>query len=322
MILVYYVVAVNIIALILYGLDKTLARKGARRISEKTLLFWAWIGGSIGAFIGMKIFHHKTLKPKFAVTVPILMVLEIIICIFCLYQNYHLTVTAYEADLGLEKDLTIVQVSDLHNQVFGINETKLLKEIENQNPDIIVITGDIVDKTHTSYPIALSFIKGAVDIAPVYYVTGNHEVWLRGPKMDSFKEQLRASGVVILDNTYIENPEYILAGIGDASLKSFKAYSAFDDTKPVIMLAHEPQYHKLYQSLGADLVLTGHYHGGQVIIPGMGGVISPELEFFPELYQGIHTFGDMKLIVSRGLGNSIAPVRINNYPELVVVKVT
>ena len=88
------------------------------------------------------------------------------------------------------------------------------------------------------------------------------------------------------------------------------------------MLAHEPQYHSLYQSLGADLVLTGHFHGGQIIIPGVGGVVSPEFEFFPEMYQGIHTFGDMKLVLSRGLGNSVIPVRINNYPEIVVVKVS
>ena len=321
MILVYFVVAVNIIAFILYGLDKSYARKGTRRIPERTLLFWAWIGGSIGAFLGMKIFHHKTQKPKFAVTVPLLVVLEIIICIFCLYQNYHLTVTTYEADLGLDKELTIVQVSDLHNQIFGIGESKLLKLIEDQDPDMIVITGDIVDKTHTSYAIALSFIKGAVGIAPVYYVTGNHEVWLDGPKMDSFQEQIRSLGVVILDDTYIETSEYILAGIADASLDSFSAYPPFDDGKLVIMLAHEPQYHTLYQSLGADLVLTGHYHGGQIIIPGHGGVISPEFEWFPDLYQGIHTFNGMDLVVSRGLGNSIAPVRINNYPELVVVKV-
>ncbi len=108
MILVYYLILVNLTAFILYGTDKSYAKKGARRIPERTLLFWAWIGGSIGSFLGMKVFHHKTLKPKFAVTVPLLMVLEIVICGFCLYQNYHLVTTEYEADLGLGQDLTIV----------------------------------------------------------------------------------------------------------------------------------------------------------------------------------------------------------------------
>ena len=92
MILVYWLVLVNLAAFILYGYDKSCARKNKQRVPEKTLLFWAWIGGSIGAFMGMRFFHHKTLKAKFFV-VPVLMVAEIIICCFCLYQNYHLVTT-------------------------------------------------------------------------------------------------------------------------------------------------------------------------------------------------------------------------------------
>ena len=321
MLLVYYLILVNLAAFILYGADKALAKRGARRIPERTLLLWAWIGGSIGAFLGMRFFHHKTLKPKFFV-VPVLMVLEIVICIFCLYQNYHLVTTEYDVDIGLDKDLTIVQISDLHNQFFGIGQSSLLTKIENADPDMIVVTGDVVDSSHTSFGIALDFFKGAVKIAPVYYVTGNHENRLRGARLDEFYSQMQSLGVEFLDDRYIETDEYCLAGIADASLGSFNAYAPFGDDKPVIMLAHEPQYHALYQSLGADLVLTGHFHGGQIIIPGVGGMVSPEFEFFPEMYQGIHTFGDMKLVLSRGLGNSAIPVRINNYPEIVVVKVS
>ena len=321
MILVYWLILVNLVAFILYGADKSFARKGARRIPERTLLLWAWLGGSTGAFLGMQIFRHKTKKPKFFVTVPALMVLEIAVCIFCLFQNYHLTTTEYEADIGLAQDITIVQVSDLHNQFFGIKESSLLKQIEAADPDIIVVTGDIVDSTHTSYSIALDFIEGAVKIAPVYYVTGNHEVRLRGSRYDDFCDQMESLGVIMLEDAYVETDEYIIAGIADRSLDDFNAYPAFPDDKPVIMLAHEPQYTSLYERLGADLVLTGHYHGGQIIIPGLGGVISPEFELFPERYEGMHSFGDMKLIISRGLGNSILPVRINNYPELVVVRV-
>ena len=213
MLLVYYLVLVNLAAFILYGADKSFAKKGARRIPERTLLLWAWIGGSIGAFLGMKIFHHKTLKPKFAITVPVLLVLEIAIIGCCLFQNYHLVTTEYEADLGLEHDITVVQVSDLHNQFFGIKQSTLLGQIEKANPDLIVVTGDIVDTTHTSYPIALDFIEGAVKIAPVYYVTGNHEGRLRGAKLDEFYAKMRDLGVIFMDDTYIETDEYILAGI-------------------------------------------------------------------------------------------------------------
>ena len=322
MILVYWLILVNLAAFILYGMDKSYAKKGARRIPEKTLLLWAFLGGSIGAFLGMKVFHHKTLKPKFAVTVPLLMVLELVICGFCLFQNYHLTTSTYDVDLGLSDDVKIVQVSDLHNQFFGIKQSVLLDQIEAIDPDIIVVTGDIVDSTHTSYSIAMDFIEGAVKIAPVYYVTGNHENRLHGDKLDKFYDDMRASGVIFLDDTYADMGEYTLAGIADSSLESFDSYPAFTDEKPVVMLAHEPDYVSLYQSLGADLVLTGHVHGGQIIIPGKGGLLSPDFTFFPELYEGMHSYGSMTLIVSRGLGNSVAPVRINNFPELVVINVT
>ena len=320
MILVYWLVLVNLAAFILYGYDKSCARKNKQRVPEKTLLFWAWIGGSIGAFMGMRFFHHKTLKAKFFV-VPVLMVAEIIICCFCLYQNYHLVTTDYEVDLGLSTEVTIVQISDLHNQFFGIKQSVLLKQIEKADPDIIVITGDIVDKTHTNFAISEDFIEGAVKICPVYYVTGNHEIWIGDDKMVPFYEKMRALGVIFLNDTYVDMGSYILAGIDDRSLDSFVAYPPFDDSKPVVMLAHEPQYSGLYKNLGADLVFTGHYHGGQIIIPGVGGLVSPEYEFFPKMYEGVTDIGGMKQVVSRGLGNSILPVRINNYPEVVVVKV-
>ena len=137
MILVYYLILINLVAFILYGADKAYAKKGARRIPERNLLLWAWLGGSIGAFLGMQIFRHKTKKAKFAV-VPVLMVIEIVICGFCLYQNYNLVKTEYEVDLGLNEDLKIVQVSDLHNQVFGLGESVLLDQIAAEDPDIIV----------------------------------------------------------------------------------------------------------------------------------------------------------------------------------------
>ena len=248
------------------------------------------------------------------------MVLEIVICIFCLFQNYHLVTTEYECDLGLEQDITVVQVSDLHNQIFGIKQSTLLKQIEAADPDIIVVTGDIIDTTHTSYGIAMDFIEGAVKIAPVYYVTGNHEDRLHGAKLDEFFKKMQDLGVIFLDDTFIETDEYIIAGIADSSLDDFCAYGTFNDTKPVILLAHEPQYASLYESLGADIVFTGHYHGGQIIIPGSGGLISPEFEFFPKPYEGMYDYSGMTVVLSRGLGNSVAPVRINNYPELVVVK--
>ena len=322
MILVYYFVIMNILAFITYGIDKARARKGKWRISEAMLILLAFFGGALGASLGMLIFHHKTRKRKFFITVPLLLALQLAFCIFAIYQNYHLTVSSHEVDLGLSRELKIVQVSDLHNQFFGLHQEKLLKMIEEQSPDMIFVTGDLIDSsTHTSYSLAMEFIRGAVKIAPVYYVTGNHEVRLEGDKLRSCFAEMESLGVNMMDDRYIEYDEYIIAGIADISLMTFDKYEPFDDSKPVIMLAHEPQYTGLYKRLGADLVFTGHYHGGQIIIPGVGALITPEFEFFPAIYQGLNDYEGMKYVISRGLGNSAVPVRVNDYPEIVTVTV-
>ena len=322
MILVYYFVIMNILAFITYGIDKARARKGQWRISEAMLILLAFFGGALGASLGMLIFHHKTRKRKFFITVPLLLALQTAFVIFALYQNYHLTVSSHEVDLGLSRELKIVQVSDLHNQFFGLHQERLLKMIEEQSPDMIFVTGDLIDSsTHTSYSLAMEFIRGAVKIAPVYYVTGNHEVRLEGDKLHSCFAEMESLGVNMMDDRFIEYDEYIIAGIADISLMTFDKYEPFDDSKPVIMLAHEPQYTGLYKRLGADLVFTGHYHGGQIIIPGAGALITPEFEFFPAIYQGLNDYEGMKYVISRGLGNSAVPVRVNDYPEIVTVTV-
>ena len=322
MILAVYLIVLNIVAFAAYGIDKYKAKNNKWRISESFLILLAVLGGSLGAFIGMLVWHHKTLKAKFRI-VPCLCLLLIICCAFILYGNYHLTVTEYDVDLGLNEDLKIVQISDLHNQLFGIGESVLLDRIREQDPDIIVVTGDVLDSSHTSYEIAGSFFKGAVEICPVYYITGNHEVRLMkdGTEFDKFISTITSYGVIYLDDTYIDMGDYILAGIAEKSLWSFNAYEPFDDTKPVILLAHDPKYTELFKGLGAELVLTGHIHGGQIILPGKGALLSPEFCFFPPYYQGIYDIDGMKLEVSRGLGNSAVPIRINDYPEIVVINV-
>ena len=322
MVLAVYLTVLNIVTFIVYGIDKHKAKNNKWRISESFLIFLAVLGGSLGAFIGMLFWHHKTKKKKFYITVPFLATLLTVCCIAILYGNYHLVVTEYDVELGIGEDLKIVQISDLHNQIFGINESILLDKIKEQDPDIIVVTGDVVDGHHTSYMISKSFFKGAVEICPVYYVTGNHEVSLMGS--DGFRDfilDIKSYGVTVLDDQYRDMGSYILAGIGDKSLWSFSAYDSFDNTKPVILLAHDPKYTDLFQEIGADLVLTGHIHGGQIMIPGKGALLSPEFCFFPPYYQGVYDIDGMQLEVSRGLGNSAFPLRINDYPEIVVINV-
>lgn len=322
MILVIYLILINTAAFAAYGIDKYKAKNNKWRISEGFLIFLAVLGGSLGALAGMRIWHHKTKKSKFRL-IPFLAVLLTVCCIFILYGNYHLVVTEYDVDLGLEEDIKIVQISDLHNQIFGIDESILLDRIREQEPDIIVVTGDVLDGHHTSYNIGEKFFEGAVNICPVYYITGNHEVYLmnNGDRFSEFLRTIKSYGVICLDDNFVDMGDYILAGIGYRSLRSFNAYEPFSDSKPVILLAHDPKYTELFKDLGADLVLTGHVHGGQIIIPGIGALLSPEFRFFPPYYEGTYTIGYSTLIVSRGLGNSLFPVRINDCPEIVVVNV-
>ena len=349
MILAIFLITTNFLAFILYGIDKWNAKRGARRISEFTLIAIAIIGGAIGAFIGMFLWHHKTRKKKFTIIVPIFLSLQIIVSTFCLIQNYYLVTTQYEYHSEILPDnldgYKIVQISDLHNQFFGIKQSGLLKKISAQNPDIIVVTGDALDSSHTCYKFAEDFFEGAVKIAPVYYITGNQEGWLNPERFNSFVKKIEGMGVNFIDNEVIEQDNIIIAGLSDKSLKNASGMVDFDnktinnktndtnnlvenndnDTnstdnrKLKILLAHEPKYLGDYSKTGADIVFSGHIHGGQIIIPGVGGLLSPDFEFFPKLCYGEHVYADTIMYISRGLGNSALPVRINNYPEIVVV---
>ena len=332
MILVYYLIIMNALAFIIYGIDKKKAEKEKYRISESTLILVAVLGGALGAWLGMLVFHHKTRKKKFKI-VPVFLVIYIVLSGLFLYGNYHLVTTEYEYRSGkISEEMdgkTIVQISDLHNQLFGINQSILLDRIKKCNPDIIVVTGDVVDTTHTSYGIAEQFFKGAVEIAPVYYISGNHEKWLSEMKKDKHEHFLKAVedyGVKYLDDEVDHIQGITLVGVADESLgEDIGALIDSDvlgnvtNDEPIVVLMHEPEYIDSCTGSGADLVLSGHNHGGQINIPGKGGLISAGLDFFPDLYEGVHTFGDTTMIISRGLGNSIFPVRINNDPEIVKV---
>ena len=320
MILVYYLLFINIVAFAFYGLDKFFAVKNMRRISEASLILLAGIGGAFGALTGMLIFHHKTRKKKFYVTVPVLVGVFLLLNGFFLYQNYHLVVTEYEyksEEVPASLDgYVIVQISDLHNQWFGFDEGVLLDRIRACEPDIIVVTGDVLDSSHTRYAFAEDFFRGAVEITPVYYITGNHEEWLPRDRFNRFLDEIEQMGVICLDDREAEVDGFLLAGVAEASLGKDLS-GKYPADRLVVLLAHEPGYYENYGKSGADVVLTGHNHGGQFILPGKGGLVSPDLEFFPELYEGMHRYGDMSMIISRGLGNSVIPVRINNYPEIV-----
>lgn len=234
----------------------------------------------------------------------------------------------------------IVQVSDLHNAEFGENQSKLLQMVKNISPDMIAVTGDLIDSSNTDVKKAMDFINGAVKIAPVYYVTGNHEAWT--DKYAKLKEQMTKSGVIILSDQGItikrngslirllglNDPDFTIkhnmfgedAAMIDTKLKDMQKQS--ENGEYTILLSHRPELFDVYVDNSIDLVLSGHAHGGQIRLPFVGGLVAPDQGFFPKYTADVYEKKQTKMVVSRGLGNSILPVRINNRPELVVITLT
>lgn len=260
----------------------------------------------------------------------ILILIIIILIPFCLYQNKHLVITTYTYEsekLGADLDgYRIVQISDLHNAEFGKENKKLLETIRSCSPDIIVITGDLVDSNHTNVECAVAFVKEAVKIAPVYYVTGNHEYWLDPSENEQMMQGILAAGAYDLDDEAVciekGDSSFMLIGLDDQHLsdETLKNLRQEQKNELSIVLTHEPQYLQNYANAGADLVLTGHAHGGQIRLPFVGGIVAPDQGFLPEYTLGKYNRADTEMIVSRGLGNSIIPVRLFNYPEVMCVE--
>lgn len=260
-----------------------------------------------------------------------------LVLVWLLYGNLSLQTTVYDVQVPQEYSgldgYTIVQISDLHNARFGREQSRLIQAVAEQSPDIIVVTGDLVDSSHTNVEVAMDFINQAVEIAPVYYVTGNHEGWLEGTYAD-LKAQLLQAGVVVLENEAFtmeaEGEVLSIAGVNDPDMQGNNIVLAKQAIQALmselegytILLSHRPELFDAYVESDADLVFSGHYHGGQFRIPFIGGVVAPGAGLFPEYAEGTFTEGNTTMVVSRGLGNSVIPVRINNRPEVVVVRLT
>ena len=229
----------------------------------------------------------------------------------------------------------IAQVSDLHNAELGNGNENLLAMLSQSNPDIIVLTGDLIDSRHTDIEVALDFASKAVQIAPVYYVTGNHEA--RVPEYEQLKTGLVDLGVTVLENQKVQitkdGESITLMGIqdpsfstdylfGDAESVSRQAITSLQNESDgfTVLLSHRPELFDLYVDTGVDLVFSGHAHGGQFRLPFVGGLVAPNQGFFPKYDAGQFNEENTTMIVSRGVGNSIIPFRINNPPELVVVE--
>ena len=262
----------------------------------------------------------------------------VVLIVWTLWGNTALEVNEYEVvsdriPQGFE-GFRIAQVSDLHNAEFGEGNEKLIQLLSQTDPDVIVLTGDLIDSRHTDIEIALDFARLAIKLAPVYYVSGNHEA--RVHEYEDLKIGLAEAGVVILENQKVqitrEGESITLMGNADPS---FQEDYLFGDSESVarqaiedlqnesdgytILLSHRPELFVLYVDTGMDLVFSGHAHGGQFRLPFVGGLVAPNQGFFPKYDEGRFTEENTTMIVSWGVGNSIIPLRFNNRPEIVLV---
>lgn len=231
----------------------------------------------------------------------------------------------------------LCQVSDVHNEARGEGNAALLRALREAAPDLICITGDFLDSRRTDLDFALELAGQLAEIAPAVYVTGNHEARLKD--LSALEAGLAARGVRVLRDGWMPlargGEEIALIGLDDpgfAAGEDWTLAEGLDQTQArlsallaqagdrfSLVLSHRPELLPAYAEAGADLVLSGHAHGGQVRLPGIGGLFAPGQGILPRLTSGVHARGETRLVVSRGLGNSSFPLRVFNPPEIVTV---
>lgn len=252
------------------------------------------------------------------------------------YENRSLRLTAYTLPsprLPLAFDgLRIVQLSDLHGARFGKDSRRLLSAVKKLSPELIALTGDLVDRRE-EFSLLPPLLTGLCELAPTVYITGNHE-WAMPPKdRERFFALLEQFGVTRLENSYRllrrGQEQLVLAGVDDINgpldqktpaqlVKEIRSEQSGDPY--ILMLSHRNDQLPQWSALQVDTVLSGHAHGGVVRLPGLGPIFGTHLELLPDDAEGVYREGRTALVVSRGLGQSKKlPFRLGNRPEVTLV---
>lgn len=270
--------------------------------------------------------------------------------LFLKHETEALEVTKYEMKNNkIPKafdGFKIVQVSDLHNKSFGKNNEKLLKKIDDEKPDIVVITGDLVEGDNNNFKVALNLVDELTKKHKVYHIVGNHE---QKSLIKKYKEEYKIYFSKLSNKPIIDlNNEKVVVSKGNSNINIyglivpldyypylFKNYKnrkksldknfitnrlgILNEEEFNIMLAHTPFFFEDYTNYGVDLVLAGHVHGGIIRLPIVGGVLSPNREFFPKYDFGKYEDKNTSMILSKGLGGSKVLIRFNCKPEIVSI---
>ncbi len=277
----------------------------------------------------------------------ILFVLGILICVFLVIMYYdcnRFVTVEYEIESPkVAKEYTFVLLADLHNKSFGVHNERLTDKIEELAPDGILVAGDMLTafERKRKHHVAMDLMRVLGERYPVYYGMGNHEQRIGihpeefGNLYDTYMEHLHRSGIEPLINENVDLPS---ANINICGLQADRCYYRKFTKYPMsgtylqdllgdarrdrfqILIAHNPEYFERYAAWGADLVVSGHMHGGLMRLPYLGGVISPRLTLFPHYDGGRFEQNGSLMILSRGLGTHTLPVRVFNPGELVVIR--
>lgn len=285
-------------------------------------------------------------------SIGILAMLCVVIAVVdSIYCNRHLVMTQYELDHVIQKQnsekMKFVFLTDLHGCSYGKENERLIEAIRLQNPDGILIGGDmLVKQPEPDFSVALALVKKLLQIAPVYYSNGNHEkkvmdYWEESKELfQQYKRELESMGVQYLLNEsriiFHKGRQIEIVGL-DLDRKHFQkcwheptlTVEELKEMLPArqkgtdyrILLAHNPQYFSLYDKVDVDLVLSGHVHGGIMILPVLGGVLAPDFRIFPKYDFGKFDGEHATMLLSRGLGVHRIKFRIFNYPEVLVFEI-
>lgn len=255
-------------------------------------------------------------------------------------ENRKISFSSYRIkDKRLKKNAKIVMISDLHNACYGEKNSELLHVVETISPDLILVAGDvIVGKTGLSVDTGVDFLNSLGESFPVFVGKGNHEMRTSiyekyGDMWENLYERTKDKvHWLINDSIYLADYNMTIYGLDmkPEYYRRFKklymdsAYLEEELRKPDkrsynILIGHDPDYFEEYAAWGADLCVSGHVHGGLIIIPHLGGLISPMIKFFPKYYKGVYTIGDSHMIVSAGMGLHTLKIRVNNEPDLVTI---
>ncbi len=270
-----------------------------------------------------------------------LIVVFLLFLIYIWFENKLLIVRKYSIKLDKIKGekIKVVQLSDLHKKEYPCEWSRIILKTEELNPDIIVISGDLVSRTHKKFEYTGKLVERLCDICPVYYARGNHELDLENKcskYMETLRECVVKSGAIFLENKMttvnINNSTVNIYGAdlkrsiyrnskgGFSNLESYTSEELEEIFgKPQgfsILIAHNPFFFDEYAKWGADITFSGHVHAGIVNTP-FGGILSPERKFFPKYTKGIYECGDKKMIVSAGIGK----FRIFNPSEILYLEI-